>query len=239
MSISLFTAKTGLIQTQEALDITANNIANASTSGFKPLRASFSDLIYTVRNSKNENEDTGHGAKIDKTDLMFGVGALMHTGQALDFAIPSEGLFSLQKADGTVVYTKDGSFQIQQNGDVWNLIDSSGSKVLDAAGDPVLAQMNEDGTIDTAQLTEDIGVFTFENPYGLITNGNNYYLATESSGAATADTTLEKKNGYLEASGANLSDQMVKLIQFQKAFSFNAKMVQTADQLESIINNLR
>ena len=239
MSVSFYTAKTGVIQSQQALDVTSNNIANVSTSGFKPLRPSFSDLIYTVRHADNEDTETGHGAKMEKTDLMYDAGGLTQTARELDFAIVGEGTFAIQQTDGDVVYSKNGSFQIQENDGAWNLIDAQGGKVLDYTGNPVVLAYNEDGTVDSAKLKNDIGVFIFENPYGLDPEGNNYFIATDSSGEAAADLVMEKKSGYLEASSSNLADQMVKVIQYQKAFSFNAKMVQTADQLENIINNLR
>lgn len=239
MSIAFYTATSGLIGTQKAMDITANNIANVETNGFKPLRASFSDVIYTVRNEDEEDVEVGHGTKIDKTDLMFDAGALVSTGGTLDFATASEGVFALLKANGNTVYTKNGSFQLQQNDGQWNLIDANGSKVLDYEGNPIIASYDEEGALDIEAITDSIGVYKFENPYGLDLEGSNYFVATASSGEAAADQTLEKRNGYAEASSANISDQMVKVIQYQKAFSFSSQMVQTADEMENIVNNLR
>ncbi len=239
MSIGFYTATQGALEMQDAMDITANNVANISTTGFKPLRASFSDLIYTVRNKKNEDVDTGHGIKIDKTDLMFDIGTMSNTGGQLDFATPTEGLFAVKKANGDIVYSKSGAFSISQNGQQWNLVDAQGSFALDYTGNPIAVAVDEQGKVDSAAVYQNLGVYKFANPYGLRPDGNNYFLATESSGEAVADPNLEKLSGYLESSSSNLTDQMVKVIQYQRAFTLNTKMIQTADELGSVINNLR
>lgn len=239
MTIGFYSASSGVLNMQEAMDVTANNIANVSTNGFKPMRGSFSDLLYTVRNKDNEDVERGHGVKMAKTDLMFDAGQLIPTGRELDFAVVGEGLFALQKADGTTVYSKDGAFYLQQQEGSWYLTDERGAKVLDADGSPIIAEYGEDGNIDTSLIGEQVGVFRFPNPFGLDLEGNNYFLQTESSGEAYFDENAEKMQTYLEASSANLADQMVKVIEYQRAFSFNIKMVQTADQIEQTVNNLR
>ena len=239
MSISFYTAKQGVLELQKAMDVTSNNIANVSTTGFKPLRASFSDLIYTVRNAKQESVDVGHGVKIDKTDLMFDTGTVLPSSGQLDFATPTEGLFAIMKSNGSIAYTKDGSFSISQKGNEWHVVDKTGASVLDFDGKPIVAKFDDNENINVADIKERLGVFKFANPYGLKPDGNNYFLATASSGDATGDATLEKLGGYLEASSTNLADQMAKVIQYQRAFSFNTKMIQTADEIESIVNNLR
>lgn len=239
MTIGFYSASSGVLNMQSAMDVTANNIANVSTHGFKPMRASFSDLIYTVRNKNNEDVERGHGVKLAKTDLMFDGGQLVPTGRELDFAVPGEGLFALQKADGNTVYSKDGAFYLQQQEGEWYLTDEKGAKVLDANGFPIIAEYGEDGNIDKSLIAEQIGVYRFANPYGLKAEGNNYFQQTASSGEAQPDEEAEKLQCYLEASSSNLADQMVKVIEYQRAFSLNIKMVQTADQIEQNVNNLR
>lgn len=240
MTIGFYTSSQGVLQTQAGMDIVSNNMANISTNGYKPLRASFSDLFYTTRNKENEDVEMGHGVKIDKTDLMFDAGTLQKTEGVLDFAIPTEGLFAIEKPNGDVVYTKDGAFQAQQNEEgEWDLIDDKGANVLDYDKNPVQVEFKEDGSVDTDATMEKLGVFRFENPYGLRPDGNNYYLETLSSGESISDDILEKKGGFLEVSSADVANEMVNVIQMQRAFSFNAKLVQTADQIETIVNNLR
>ena len=239
MSVSFYTAEMGLIASQKGMDVVANNMSNVSTYGYKAQRASFSDLLYTVRNEKNKDAETGHGSKLNKTDLMFDANGVVQTGGELDFAILGEGLFAVQTADGDTYYTKNGQFSLSEENGQWHLVDAKGANVLGADGNPIILAAKEDGTLDKDGLVDKIGVFTFENPYGLSNEGDNYFSATASSGEAAADVNAVKMKGYLEPSSANISEQMVNVIQLQRAFSFNAKMVQTSDDLENIINNLR
>lgn len=240
MTNGFYSASQGVLTMQSAMDITANNIANVSTDGFKPLRASFSDLIYTVRNKKNDDVETGHGVKIDKTDRIFKISSLRNTGNALDFAIPSDGFFAVQRSDGTIAYTRDGAFSLGKTPDgTYQVCDDKGGKVLDAEGKPLTVTYNGDGTPDSAAISEKIGVYRFANPYGITSDGDNYYLSNESTGEAVADDKLDILSGYLENSTADLAEQMVNVIQYQRAYSLNIKMVQTADEIENVVNNLR
>lgn len=224
---------------QKAMDVTANNIANVQTNGYKPLRASFSDLFYTTQNPANRDTETGHGVKIDKTDMLFDAGQVRATEQPLDVAIPSEGMFALQRADGTIAYSKDGAFQLMNEDDTFVLINSVGSKVLDNDGQPIVGYPDEKGIVDPNLLFDLVGVYEFPNPYGLQPDGGNEYLATPASGEATANPDADKKQGWLEVSSTDLADQMTKVISYQRSFSFNAKMIQTADEMENAANNFR
>lgn len=224
---------------QKALDVTSNNVANVNTVGFKSDRASFSDLIYTKK-YRTEDVETGHGVKIDKTDLMFEIGSLKNTGGELDAAIPSEALFAVENSAGDTLYTKDGAFRITQTGeDEWSLVDANGSFVLDYEGNHVIAEFTDDGTLDSSATIAKVGVYRFENPYGLEKEGENYFSANESSGEAIADPNEEKLQYYLENSSVNLAEEMVNLIKYQRAFSFNSKLIQTADDIEQRVNSLR
>lgn len=239
MTVGFYSASSGVLNMQSAMDITANNIANVSTSGFKPMRGSFSDLLYAVRNEDNEDVDRGHGVKLAKTDLMFDAGQLLPTGRELDFAVAGEGLFALQRGNGETVYSKDGAFYLTQQDGSWYITDEKGAKVLDEYGSPIVAEYDENGNINNDLIAEQVAVFKFPNPYGLEAAGDNYFRQTASSGEAYFDEAAEKLQCYLEASSANLADQMVKVIEYQRAFSLNIKMVQTADQIEQNVNSLR
>lgn len=238
MNIGFYAAKQGVMNMQKGMDITSNNIANVQTNGYKVLRGSFSDLIYTSRKT-NEKVDTGHGVKLDKTDLMWEQSALKETGGALDFATTSEGAFAFKTEDGTIKYSKDGALYITKDDNGWRLVNEMGDSALDYEKNEIYVNFNEDTTVNNAEVLEKLGVFRFENPYGLEADGNNYYLATASSGEAIADEVLEKRSGYLEASGVNLADEMVKVIQYQRAFTFNTKMITAQDEMENAANNLR
>ncbi len=239
MTVGFYSAASGVKSMQNAIDVTSNNVANVNTEGYKTLRASFSDLIYTKKIS-NEEVETGHGVKIDKTDLMFDIGTLKATGQELDCAIPSEELFAVMTKDGETRYTKDGAFQLSNNGDgTWGLVDAKGSAVLDYEGNPITAVFDDDGKLDSKATLDLVGTFKFPNPYGLDNEGDNYFSANGSSGEAEADNAQEKLQYYLEGSSVNLATEMVNLIKYQRAFSFNSKLVQTADDIEQRVNSLR
>lgn len=241
-NVGLHSAASGVISYQMALDVTANNIANVNTNGFKSSRASFSDLLYTERNN-NEKTQTGHGARVSKTDLMFEQSAVRSTGDRLDFAALDEGFFAVQDLYGNLRFTKDGNFNITQtdaDANIWELCDSSGGFVLDYDGNRIIVPFI-DGTdsIDYDSLGAMVGVFTFENPYGLDQVGSNYYEATLSSGEAFISPEVTKKQGFLEASSTNIATEMTKVIEFQRAFQLNISMIKIHDELGNTVNNLR
>lgn len=241
MKAGFYAASQGLFRMQDGMNIVGNNVANANTDGFQASRANFSDTLYTIRDGMDENTEIGHGVKLNATDLMFRSGSLKQTGRDLDFAIAGDGLFAVEDVDGNVRYTKDGNFELRNTGDGWELIDDAMGRVLDKEGNPIVPPFQEDKPedLDMAALTEMIGVYTFPNPYGLLSDQNNYFSATDSSGEAQLDETLEKKSGWIETSSVKLSEEMTTMIIYQRAFSANAKAVQTSDELEQLINSLR
>ncbi len=239
--IGYHTAASGVISYQLAMDITANNLANVNTNGFKASRPSFADLIYTERNNNNEETQFGHGVRVQKTDMMFEQSQLRESGRELDFAALDEGFFAVLTPEGNISYTKDGAFYMSQNAEgVWELCNEYGAYVLDYDGNRIEIPFVEGTTdIDSAALAEKVGVYTFENPYGLDQIGDNYFAATASSGEAVSNPEARKKQKWLEASSTNIANEMSKVIEYQRAFQLNVNMVKTHDQLEDIINNLR
>lgn len=243
-NIGYYTAASGVISYQYALDVTANNLANVNTFGFKASRPSFADLIYTERNNDNTETQFGHGVRVQKTDMMFEQSCLRETGRILDFAALDEGFFAVDTPEGIRTYTKDGSFMITKETEAddspWLLCNSEGGWVLDYEGNRIEVPFVE-GTdeIDASELLQRVGVYTFENPYGLDMIGDNYYTETASSGPAAANEGAGKKQRWLEASSTNVGNEMSKVIEYQRAYQLNVNMVKTHDQLESIINNLR
>lgn len=240
--IGYHTAASGVIGYQKALDITANNLANVNTIGFKASRPSFADLLYTERNNDNEETQFGHGVRIQKTDMMFEQSQLRETGRELDFAALDEGFFAVSTPEGIVSYTKDGAFYISRESETspWMLCNEYGAYVLDYDGNTIEVPFKEGTTdIDANALAERVGVYTFENPYGLDQIGDNYFVATASSGAAVSTPEAGKKQKWLEASSTNIANEMSKVIEYQRAYQLNVNMVKTHDQLEDIINNLR
>lgn len=240
--IGYHTAASGVISYQLGMDITANNLANVNTYGFKASRPSFADLIYTKRNTDNEEVQFGHGVRVDKTDLMFEQSQVRDTGRDLDFALLDEGFFAVEEGlTGETKYTKDGAFYLSNNQDgTYTLVDSKGGFILDYEGNRITVPFIDGTTdIDTVALTEMIGTYSFENPYGLDQTGDNYFEANLSSGEAYVDRLVRKKNKYLEASSTSVANEMSKVIEYQRAFQLNISMVKTHNQLEDIINNLR
>lgn len=255
MNISFFNGVSGLIAYQESMNRISHNIANSGTIGYKPSRSDFSDLLYT-RMAVNSVEEplVGHGVRIEDTQLIYRQGPVIQSGNMLDFGILGDGLFAVRHADGNVEYTRNGAFDISiegggRRGEKGYLVTADGSYVLDARGRTIeLTRPTEDSPFDISDLSERIGIYDFPNPYGLENAPGSCLKETETSGAAVAINDGKEHftgrhyqlvQSALEQSGVNLSDEMVSVITTQKAFQLNARMVQTADELEQVINNLR
>lgn len=224
-----------LVSQQTNLNTIANNMANISTTGYKPQQAAFSSLLYqNIYGGGGEGNyiQSGHGVRIQKTGIDFTQGDLKSTDQPMDCAILGEGFFAIEnREDGTITYTRDGSFQMSVDDSDTYLANSAGNYVLDGDGERIEI---EDG-FDPAK----IGVYNFPNKYGLELAGGNQYKATELSGEGEAVEKPDVKTGYLENSRVQIAQEMVKMIEASKGFSFGSKVVQAADEMEKIINQLR
>lgn len=241
MMTGFYTARTGLIYQQEHMNLLANNLANVNTVAYKSQRASFADLIY-----QNINRDTaenaamiGHGVKINRTDLSMLPGGLEPTGYTFDFALlDDDTFFAIQNGNGDIYYTRAGNFILSNDGsDTFYLTTARGEYVLDEDGSEIEIEWDDDGELDfdTAQ----IGIYRFENPYGLTLLGDNLYAENAVSGEAQAIEGGNLRQGSLEKSGVELSAEMVKVIEASRAFSLNSRMVQVADEVEQTVNSLR
>ncbi len=233
MNTSFYTAAAGVISQQRGLEVTANNVANLSTDGYKPDRTAFADLVATnVRNSA-PGLKTGHGDALWKTDTVFSSGGLRQTGRMQDYALVSDNaFFAVKDADGAVRYTRNGSFRLSEQGDgSFLLCDSNGGKVLDGGGNPIVVKDGEE--------KQNVGVFSFRNRDGLRKAGGNDFDATDVSGPAVPVRNAEVKQGYLEGSSAGLADEIADMMAAQRAFEFNAKMVNISDEVVQTLNSLR
>lgn len=243
-----------LIAQQSHLNTIANNLANTSTTGFKPQQAAFSALLYENLGSGDgvNMVQSGHGVRIQQTGIDFTQGDLKKTDIPTDFAIVGDGFFAIEnKEDETISYTRDGCFQYGQDGSNQYLVNSAGNYVLDAEGERIEIKSSSStssnsgtsgGTTAQTQKTFDytkIGVYTFGNNYGLELVGGNQFKATEASGEATALENPVVKTGYLENAAVQVAEEMVKMIEASKGFSFGSKVVQAADEMEKTINSLR
>lgn len=241
MNIAFHTGKTAMIAQAQALSVYGNNIANINTNGYQTIRPSFADTLYSVQRETEPEWQTGHGAYVQKTDLMYGESHFYYTERPLDFAIAGDGFFAVQDRFGDVNYTRDGAFSMTQaeTGE-WYLVSGSGEYVLDYDMNRIVVPFNEAGTAaDYDELAKLVGVFEFENPYGIEAHGTNRYVATDRSGTVTANADLEKLRGVLIVSNVDLATQMVKLIETQRAYQISSRVVTTADEFMQIANNLR
>ena len=254
---SLWIAKTGLDAQQTQLDVITNNLANVNTTGFKKSRAVFEDLLYqTLRQpgAQSSQQTTvpsglqiGLGTKPVATERIHTQGNLSQTGNALDVAIQGQGFFQVQMPDGTLAYTRDGSFQKDANG---QLVTSSGYPLappVQVQSDVLSVTISRDGEVSVLrsgqtapQAAGNIQLTTFVNPGGLQSMGENLYAETASSGAplqgvAGSDGLGTIKQGMLETSNVNVTEELVNLIQAQRVYEMNSKVLSTVDEMMSFL----
>lgn len=250
---SLWIAKTGLDAQQTQMDVISNNLANVSTSGFKRSRAVFEDLIYqTMREPGAQSSQQtqlpsglqiGTGVRPVATTRTHTQGNLQQTGNALDVAIQGQGFFQILLPDGSTGYTRDGSFHTDSQG---QLVTSSGFPVQPAITIPATATsvtIGQDGTITVTQpgaaAAAQVGTLqaaNFINPAGLSSFGQNLYLETAASGTPSTNTPGTNgigmlNQGYVETSNVNVAEELVNMIQTQRAYEINSKAIMTSDQM--------
>jgi flagellar basal-body rod protein FlgG len=257
---SLWISKTGLEAQQTQMDVIANNLANVSTTGFKRSRAVFEDMLYqTMRQPGAQSSQqtqlpsglqVGTGVRPVATERIFTQGNLQQTGNNKDVAIQGEGFFQVLLPDGSAAYTRDGNFQVDNQGQI---VTASGYVIQPAITIPSNAQsftVGRDGTVSitvagTAQPTQ-IGTLqltTFVNPAGLESRGENLYMETGSSGSPNTNTPGTNgagllMQGYVETSNVNVVEELVNMIQTQRAYEINSKAITTSDQMLQRISQL-
>ncbi len=243
MNTAFYTASSGVIYMQRSMDVTANNIANTETPGFKTSVSSFADLLYqNIHRDADEQTDNlkvGHGTKLTATTMQMTQGPMQPTGRELDFAIVGEGFFAVENDAGERFYTRSGNFYTKLDGDVAYLVTSSGDYVLSPDGERI--ELNAEGTtqLNLDNMQSRVGVFQFTNKYAMEQTGNNLYRAPAAAGEAQPEGSYTLLQSMLEGSNSDLSKEMVDVLVTQRAFQFNAKVVQAADELEATVNNLR
>ncbi|HCO43986.1 MAG TPA: flagellar basal-body rod protein FlgG [Gammaproteobacteria bacterium] len=241
------------------MEVVSNNIANVNTTGFKRERAVFEDLLYqNVRQvGANSTQDTqlpsgfslGTGVRVVATEKLHSQGNLVNTGNPFDLAVQGKGFFQILMPDGSLAYTRDGSFQINQDG---QLVTSSGYEVQPSITVPegaLSVTIGSDGTVSallpgstaptqigSLQLTD------FINPAGLQAVGQNLLIESGSSGAPQTGTpglnglgTLTQ--GAVESSNVNVAEELVNMIETQRAYEMTSKAIQSADQMMQFVTN--
>ncbi len=260
MMRSLWISKTGMEAQQTQLDTISNNLANVSTNGYKKAHAVFEDLIYqNLRQAgANSSEQTtlptglqvGLGTRAVASSRSFSQGNLQQTGNTLDVAVLGQGFFEVQLPDGTPGYTRDGSFQVSSTG---QLVTNNGYTVSPGITIPANAQtvtIGNDGTVSVQlpgqaapQAVGQLQIANFVNPAGLDPRGQNVYTETAASGTPNTGTpglnglgTL--RQGFVETSNVNVVEELVSMIQTQRAYELNSKAIQTSDQMLAKLGQL-
>ena len=259
MDASLWIAKTGLTAQQTRMSVISNNLANVNTTGFKKDRAVFEDLLYQnivpAGGQVDAESETptglmlGTGTRVVATEKLHAQGNIITTENALDLAISGDGYFSVQQADGTIAYTRDGGFKLSAEG---SLVTAGGQAILPAVVVPQNAAsltIGRDGIV-TVELANGGGssqigqlqLSRFVNNSGLQPIGRNLMQQTNASGDPIvvipgADGAGMLMQGALEASNINVVEEMVNMIETQRAYEVNSKAISAADGMLRFLNN--
>jgi|SRR5208337_1973420 len=258
---ALFTAASGMIAQQLNLDNIANNLANASTAGFRKRRLQFADLIYqnSVMPGSAATQSTtvaaglqvGLGARPSASEILQAQGDYTNTGNPLDLAIQGQGFFQVKLPSGEIAYTRSGTFHMDEQG---NIVTADGNPLdppITVPSGALSITIGTDGSVSItqagqtqAQQVGNIQLAMFANPGGLNSIGNNLFLATTASGDPTVATpggteglgTLQQ--GWLEQANVNVVDEFIQMILAQRAYESNSKVVHAADQMFQQLNQL-
>lgn len=255
---ALHVARTGLDAQDMKMRVIANNLANVNTTGFKRDRANFETLAYQQMiaagtQSDSENKfavglNLGSGVQLAGTARIDTQGTLNTTGNSLDLAIEGSGFFQVQQADGTVAYTRAGNFNLSADG---TIVTGDGLQVMPQIQVPEGAQsitIGQDGTVSAvlagqAEPTQlgQIEIARFVNPAGLNAIGNNLLLATAASGEAQvgpggAEGRGLIRQGALEGSNVNTVEELVEMIETQRAYEIASKMIKATDEMMQFAN---
>ncbi len=259
MDASLWVAKTGLDAQQTRMNVISNNLANVNTTGFKRDRAVFEDLLYqNIRQAGGQTgADTqaatgfqlGTGVRVMATEKIVAQGNMQTTENSLDLAIAGEGYFQIAQPDGTIAYTRDGNFNLDNAGQI---VTGSGHLLQPAITVPANAAsvtIGQDGTVSVelqagggAQVLGQLQMARFINAAGLQSMGQNLLKETPASGAPQvgnpgADGMGILMQGALESSNVNVVEEMVSMIETQRAYEINSKAISTVDGMLQYLNN--
>lgn len=257
---ALWTAATGMQAQQLTLDVVANNLANVQTAGFKRSRIDFQDLVYETLQAPGASSaqgqeipsgfQVGHGSRAVATQRLFIKGDLQQTGNPLDLAIEGDGFFQITQPSGDTAYTRSGAFKKDSQG---RMVTSDGFPVEPQITIPANAQtvtVGVDGIVSVSlpgqtqpQQVGTIQIVRFINPAGLLAQGRNLFVPTQSSGDAQPGTPGQDGlgtllQGFVEGSNVNVVEEMVGLITSQRAYEINSKAIRTADEMMQTANNL-
>jgi flagellar basal-body rod protein FlgG len=258
---ALYSAASGMTAQQLNVDNIANNLANASTTGYKMRRAQFQDLLYQSMSQPGASAgqqttvptglQLGLGTRAASNEIIFTQGNFSQTDNPLDVVIQGNGFFQVRRATGEMAYTRSGNFQLDKTG---NLVTSDGDPIEPAITIPSAAQsitIATDGTVSyvlpgqtSAQRAGQIQIAGFQNPAGLNSLGRNLYLPTDASGEPIVANPGGQEGlgtllqGYQEQSNVSIVEEFINLIVAQRAYEANSKVVKAADDMYQQVNNL-
>ena len=259
---AMWTAATGMTAQQLNVDTIAHNLANVNTNAFKRSRAEFADLLYQIQRMPGTSASNvgvfpvgvqvGAGVRPVTVAKEWVQGNLRQTGNELDVAIDGPGFFQVARPDGTIMYTRVGSFK---KDNVGNLVTGDGdtlNPVITIPSGALSLSIGQDGTVSVllpgvtqASQVGQIQLTRFDNPSGLVAVGNNLFLDSFASGPPTQGTPGFStgfgaiQQGFLESSNVNLAEEMVNMIIAQRSYEINSKAIQAADEMMQMANNLR
>ena len=251
----------GLAAASSELNVIANNLANSNTVGYKARRAQFQDLMYqsVLQPGASSGQQTlipaglqlGLGTRPTSNEIVFSEGAFSSTDNPLDVAIQGSGFFQIMQPNGELAYTRDGQFQLDKNG---NVVDGAGYALQPQITLPAAAQkvaIGADGTVSyilpnqtATQQAGQIQLANFQNPAGLSSLGNGLYTPTDASGDAIVGLPGGSEGmgsllqGYVEQSNTSIVNEFINLIQAQRGYEANSKVVTAADEMYQLVNNL-
>jgi len=258
---ALNSAASGMTAQQLNLDSIANNLANSSTAGFKARRAQFQDLLYQnmIQPGSAAGQQTtmpaglqiGLGTRTVSNEIVFSQGNMTQTENNLDLAIQGKGFFQIRRPSGDLAYTRSGLFQLDRNG---NMVTAEGDPIepqITIPANALSVTIGQDGTVSymmpgqsAAQKAGQIQLATFQNPAGLNSLGNSLFQPTDASGDPVvgnpggAEGLGTVMQGYSEQSNVNVVEEFVNLIQSQRAYESNSRVVKAADEMYQQINQI-
>ena len=258
MNSSFYTAAVGAHMQNQRMNVQGNNLANVNNYGYKAERATFHHLMYgNVDGIDGDRLPRGSGTKMVKASVDFEAGGFIETGRTFDFAIEGDGFFALyDPTNGEISFTRDGAFMMAsfvippdedaepeidpitgeeiepQDTVVWRLSDNEGRFVLDSTGNFIVIDLPLDRNADL-----DVGVFDYRIYDGMLHADSQRFTPIEKNGDLYLGTGIVRR-GYLERSNVDVTQEMIKVIESQRAYSMALRMVQTSDEIEQTINNL-
>jgi len=253
------TASTGMMGQQMLVDVIANNLANVNTTGFKQSQIEFQDLLYERQKEPGTeiapgiNAPTGleigSGVRVASTLKIFTLGEFQSTGRNMDIAIRGDGFFQLTMPNGDVRYTRDGSLQVNANGEVVSMTGYAIEPAITIPTDAASIDIGPDGGVNITNsdgvrsVVGQIQLANFANPAGLTSEGDNLYAPTDASGEALVGSPGQDgfgslQSGFLEKSNVNMVNELVNLITAQRAYEINSRAIRAGDEMLQNTNNI-